>query len=550
MTTDKKRDLSKKKAASKKKPAPKAKHRVMTFREVDEQLPIDGMLETWNVEEVWVYDGLTRLDAIDLDSEVNIIVNGDLVVKKDITNLNGAANLVVLGDVTARNLIAGPSEIVITGKATIRNAIYAHYNHGILTIHGAVKAKAVISLDHDTNLGGPVTAVTVSGRGSISADFDESDFERVMTKAVLREEYIDDQLMFAHLAAGKSPVKRNVKPTRLIVEEALATLRASGEPITELDLAGKKLTEFPEQLTELKDLRSLVLDYNDIGKIPASISELSQLKKFSLFRTRAVLPEEIAELEKLEELELSYFWQNLPQNIGKLENLRVLRLAEFNSALPESFGDLQNLEELQLRGGSSVMRYTEFPNQLLKLKNLRTLDIRGHAFASIPSLAPLEGLEELLLGNSMQQLEEMPNLTKLPALRSLYLSGGHSRKDDPTIPFRFLDEVMSLTSLERLCLIRWGEQRRFIDYEHQIFREAADAPPDQLCQLTNLKFLDLAFNGFRRLPTDIGALSQLEELWLQNNPIDEEERKRITAALPNTRIYWDQSSDFGSLDPN
>ena len=100
-----------------------------------------------------------------------LIVEGDLVIDGALVNRdsdNGPC-LVVTGNVRAKNVIAGGAEIVILGELIVENVIFGFYNHGSITVHGATKARAIITEYHAFDLRGPVDGVTVSGRGNITA---------------------------------------------------------------------------------------------------------------------------------------------------------------------------------------------------------------------------------------------------------------------------------------------------------------------------------------------------------------------------------------------
>ena len=63
--------------------------------------------------------------------------------------------------------------------------------------------------------------------------------------------------------------------------------------------------------------------------------------------------------------------------------------------------------------------------------------------------------------------------------------------------------------------------------------------PDSIGKLTNLKVLVLSDNELITLPDSIRKLTNLKVLYLGYNTIINSERERITALLPNTKIYFD-----------
>jgi len=88
---------------------------------------------------------------------------------------------------------------------------------------------------------------------------------------------------------------------------------AGGKMITLPDLAakmtktegGEKLDEFPEEITTLSDITTLILRGNNLKSIPASIGNMTNLKKLVLTNNQLKsLPEEISELKELKTLNL------------------------------------------------------------------------------------------------------------------------------------------------------------------------------------------------------------------------------------------------------
>lgn len=259
------------KRAAPKKAAKKGKGKPLTLqdavllseKEALEQLPLKSHLNSWG-DEIRLLDGDVVVDGdLELDEVPDIWVRGDLKVKGSVCNIEGDYGpfLVVEGDLQAKNLIGGGSEIQILGNARITNTIYGHYNHGILEIGGDVTAKAVICDDHHLDIGGSVAAITVASGGTMQGDFDSDDFERVMVPEVLAPEgYLDTCALLDHiLKQNKPPVRGGARPSRVIVQEEISRLASGGGEVTELDLSGKKLKEVPAALCKLATLERLNL---------------------------------------------------------------------------------------------------------------------------------------------------------------------------------------------------------------------------------------------------------------------------------------------------
>ncbi len=104
----------------------------------------------------------------------------------------------------------------------------------------------------------------------------------------------------------------------------------SRENVKYLNLSGKKLVEFPDEIYELDSLEVLILNNNNITVIPDRISELRNLKYlYLLFNPIERIPDTIVELKKLERLffinskiredEADYFRQKMPKCLILLE---------------------------------------------------------------------------------------------------------------------------------------------------------------------------------------------------------------------------------------
>jgi hypothetical protein len=120
-----------------------------------------------------------------------------------------------------------------------------------------------------------------------------------------------------------------------------------------LDLECNRLTSLPESIGNLKNMIGLSLSGNELISLPEWIGNMTELDRLSLWGINVtILPESIGNLTKLKWLNLSYnHLTSLPESIGNMTNLRSLFL-EHNALtyLPESIGHLTKLEELDLSG--------------------------------------------------------------------------------------------------------------------------------------------------------------------------------------------------------
>lgn len=162
------------------------------------------------------------------------------------------------------------------------------------------------------------------------------------------------------------------------------------------------LTEIPQEIGRLENLKELNLYGNNLIELTPKIGELKNLKELSLSRNHlTLLPPEIGELKKLTKL---YLFHNqlikLPPEIGKLKNLTKIDLTGNQlTLLPSEIGELENLEDLDV----SHNQLTQIPPEISKLRNLVRLSLCYNKLAEIPpEIGELTKLKQLdVFGNPL-----------------------------------------------------------------------------------------------------------------------------------------------------
>lgn len=150
------------------------------------------------------------------------------------------------------------------------------------------------------------------------------------------------------------------------------TLGRSGTPvgffvenghITKLNLIDLKLTELPDSMGDLKELRILDLRCNLLKKLPESFQNLSNLREFYLGANQ---------------------FTSLPEWFDNLRNLRILSLINIKlHSIPESIGGLEYLEKISLRNNEIPV----LPESFRNLKSLVYIDLYDtglRSFSNIP----------------------------------------------------------------------------------------------------------------------------------------------------------------------
>jgi internalin A len=126
---------------------------------------------------------------------------------------------------------------------------------------------------------------------------------------------------------------------------------------TVLNLTRLDLTELPESIAQLSQLRVLYLNHNQLRTLPESIAQLSQLQVLYLnYNKLTTLSESVTQLSQLGILSLSdNQLTTLPESIAQLSQLRLLYLdGNQLTTLPESLRKLTRLEGLYLHGNEAL----------------------------------------------------------------------------------------------------------------------------------------------------------------------------------------------------
>ena len=137
--------------------------------------------------------------------------------------------------------------------------------------------------------------------------------------------------------------------------------------ITRLSLRRLNLTELPNSIGNLKELRILFLTSNHLINLPESFKNLSNLKNLQLGGNKfQALPDWFGNFKNLQELDLcANELLALPETIGNLENLTWISLGPNKiSVLPESFKYLKKLQYLDLED-AGLRSFSNIPEEFI-----------------------------------------------------------------------------------------------------------------------------------------------------------------------------------------
>ncbi|MEZ9278198.1 leucine-rich repeat-containing protein kinase family protein [Vibrio cyclitrophicus] len=183
----------------------------------------------------------------------------------------------------------------------------------------------------------------------------------------------------------KSGQLRGVKRLKLsadLTEFPLEILELA-DSLEILDLSGNQLSELPQELTQLTNLRIIFASNNLFTHLPDVLGSLPELEMVG-FKTNQI--KTVSEESLPAQLRWLILTDNaievLPNSLGERPRLQKLALAGNQlRALPESMEKLSNLELVRL----SANQLTEFPEFLIKLPKLAWLAFAGNPFCKHPS---------------------------------------------------------------------------------------------------------------------------------------------------------------------
>ncbi|MGF1824385.1 leucine-rich repeat-containing serine/threonine-protein kinase [Vibrio splendidus] len=175
--------------------------------------------------------------------------------------------------------------------------------------------------------------------------------------------------------------------TRLQLSEGLTEFPLEilelADSLEVLDLSGNQLSDLPEELSQLTNLRIIFASNNLFTHLPDVLGTLPKLEMVG-FKTNQI--NTVSEQSLPAQLRWLILTDNaievLPHSLGERPRLQKLALAGNKiRVLPESMENLSSLELVRL----SANQLTEFPEFLIKLPKLAWLAFAGNPFCKHPS---------------------------------------------------------------------------------------------------------------------------------------------------------------------
>lgn len=268
--------------------------------------------------------------------------------------------------------------------------------------------------------------------------------------------------------------------------------------IKEIHLYGENITYIPDSIRYLLSLEKLeIYECKLLQSLPQSIKELPKLSEVTIRNCIfELLPSPITEMHDLKKLVISCSSiTSLPSSISNLCGLKELKISSSEiKSIPESIGRLENLESLYI----DCDGIEDLPGSIKNIANLKSFHLGGNWFSS-PKLkklpewfGELANIESLMLQNPQQLPNSVISLKKLKRL--LFNTGGE-----------YPDVIGRLTTLDEIDL---G------DCSYLFGSASVNCIPDFIEELSNLKKLVLCGGDVREIPSWIGNLTSLTEIYL------------------------------------
>ncbi|XP_028588676.1 volume-regulated anion channel subunit LRRC8D [Podarcis muralis] len=284
-------------------------------------------------------------------------------------------------------------------------------------------------------------------------------------------------------------------------------------------------------------LRCLHVKFTDVAEIPAWVYLLKNLRELYLIGNLNSENNKMIGLESLRELrhlKILYVKSNLtkiPSNITDVAP-HLTKLVIHNDGTKlfvlNSLKKMMNVAELELQNCD----LERIPHAIFSLTNLQELDLKSNSIRTIEEVISFQHLKRLtclkLWHNKIVIIP--PSITHVKNLESLYLSN-NKLESLPAAVFslqklRCLD--VSYNSIAAIPL----EVGLLQNLQHlHITGNKVDILPKQLFKCTKLRTLSLGQNCITSIPEKIGQLLQLTHLELKGNCLD-----RLPATLGLCRL--------------
>jgi Leucine-rich repeat (LRR) protein len=334
--------------------------------------------------------------------------------------------------------------------------------------------------------------------------------------------------------------------------ERLPNWLPGGQPLLEvLNLAGNSLAELPDWIGRLRELKQLRLYGNDLADLPESMTRLGRLVVLDIGMTElAEVPSWITRLTELRWLGIGdLLLTELPPSLAELRHLTTLDASENRlTELPSWLADLPRLDHLYLSGN----RFERLPEVIGRMPQLVVLDVHNSKLHELPGWLPeLNRLRYLRVSANL--LREVPeSIGHLSNLRRLRVDNNELKHLPDTMRDLARLTELDISGNDRLPSVpSWiGELTRLKRLNLRFCR--LPAFPDWLRNCQRLVELDVDGNLINAIPAWIGELNSLRRLSARNNrltdlPVQLTELKHLNTLLLGSNELWEVPGWLGGL---
>ena len=250
-------------------------------------------------------------------------------------------------------------------------------------------------------------------------------------------------------AAGPDGAPRPVPPRSYAELDALPStfvqqVKATCPDVMELDLRSNALKELPQDLVELKNLRSLRLNYNKFEEVPSIVSSFPKLQLLELSGNQLeAVPMNLRYLTHLKEIDLSgnrfsefppvllvlpvlqslnlenNTIDKVPDNIDDMKALNKIDLSTNRlTVLPDSFGRMPRIQSVDVSSNTLTM----FPATFGRVKGVKLLDVRYNDFDEMYKAKSEEGLFKFM--EFLRSEEERLKKEEIERLKPVGITAG------------------------------------------------------------------------------------------------------------------------------
>jgi Leucine-rich repeat (LRR) protein len=271
----------------------------------------------------------------------------------------------------------------------------------------------------------------------------------------------------------------------------------TGQPLLEvLNLSGNSLTEVPDWIGRFPELRQLRLNGNHLRVLPESMTRLAKLVVLDMGMTELTgIPDWIASLGELRWLGVAdLLLSELPASVTGLRHLTTLDASDNRLAdLPAWLAELSRLDHLYLSGN----RFEQLPEVISRLPGLAVLDVDNCKLHDLPAWLPRLSKLRYLSASRNLLIELDDSIGGLANLRGLRVDYNELE--------RLPEAMRGLTKLTELG-VSYNERLEL---------------PEWIGELSRLKRLSAGLSRLERMPEWLRRLRRLVELNLDENTIGE-----------------------------